>query len=85
MPCCDEDPCGRKGGHVFEVFPDILRCPLQYFRIGGLSVVHVATDPVVHVCPKWRDERAAVAQRESLWRELADLHIKRDDAIVVDL
>lgn len=85
MPRCDEDPCGRERGHVFEVFPDVLRCPLQDFRICSLSVIHVTTDPIVHICPKWGDEGPTVAQRERLGRELADLHIKRDDTVVVDL
>lgn len=85
MPCGDEDPCGREGGHVFEVLPDVLRHFLQYFRLHRLSIVHVSTDTVVHVCPEWSDEGSAVTQRKGLRRELADLHVKGDHAVVVHL
>lgn len=85
MPGCNKHPVGCERGEVFEVLPDILRSPFQYFWFGGLSVVHVSADAVVHVGPKWSDERSAVAQGESLRGELANLHVEGDHTVVVDL
>lgn len=85
MPRGNEGPGCHEGGHVFEVLPDVLRRLLQYFRIHRLSVIHISTDAVVHVCPERGDEGPAVAQRKSLRRELADLHVEGDHAIVVHL
>lgn len=85
VPCCNKGPGGREGGHVFEVLPDILCCPFQYFRFGGLSVEHISADAVVHICPKWSNKRSAVTQGESLWCELANLHVEGDHTIVVHL
>lgn len=85
VPCCNKDPGGCECGHTFEVLPDILCCPFKYFRFCRLSVEHIATDAIVHICPKWSNERSAVTQGKSLWCELANLHVEGDDTIVVDL
>lgn len=85
MPRGNEDPGCHEGNHVFEVLPDVLCRLLQYFRFHRLSVIHISMDTVVHVCPEWSDEGPAVTQRKSLRRELADLHIEGDHAIVVHL
>lgn len=85
VPRCNEGPVGSKGGHVFKIFPDILRCPFQSFRLCGLPVVHVSADAVVHICPKRSNKWPAVTQGKSLWCELANLHVEGDYAIVVDL
>lgn len=85
VPCCNEDPRGREGGHVFEMLSDIQRRPFQQFRFGGLSIVDISTDAVVHICPKRSNEGPAVTQRKSLWSKLANLHVEGDHPIVVDL
>lgn len=56
VPCCNKGPGGCEGGHVFEILPNILCCPLQYVWFGGLSVVYIPADAVVHICPKWGNE-----------------------------
>lgn len=56
MPCCNKDPGSSEGGHVFEVLPDILCRPFQYFWFSGFPVVHISADAVVHICPEWSNE-----------------------------
>lgn len=85
VPCCNKDPGGCKSGHVFEVLPDILRCPFQYSWFSGLSVVHISADAIVHIGPKWSNKWSAVTQRESFWCELTNLHVEGHHTIVVDL
>lgn len=85
VPCWNKDPCGSEGGHVFEILPDILCCPFENFWLGGLPVVHVSADAIVHICPEWSNKWPAVTQGKSLWCELANLHVEGDYTIVVDL
>lgn len=85
VPCCNKDPVGCERGHGFEVPPDIVRCPFQYFWFDGLSVENISADAVVHICPKWSNERSTVAQGKRFWCELANLHVEGDHTVVVDL
>lgn len=85
LPGHNEDPRGREGCHVLEVLPDVLGGSGQDGRVHGLSVVDLASDPVVHVCPKWGDEGPPVRQGEGLGRELAHQHVEGDNAVVIDL
>lgn len=85
LPCHNENPSGREGRHVFEVLPDVLGGSFQDDRIHGLSVIDLASDSIVHICPEWGDEGPPVRQGEGLWRELAHQHVEGNHTIVVDL
>lgn len=85
FPGHNEHPGGGEGGHVSEVLPDVPGGPSQDGGVHGLSVIDLASDPVVHVCPERSDEGPSVRQGEGLRRELAHQHVEGHDAIVVDL
>lgn len=84
-------PSSNKNGHsverwqVLEILPDIFGDLLEEIRIRALPVIDFPSDAVVDVCPERSDKSPPVSQGERLWRELADQHIKGNDAIVVDL
>ena len=52
LPGHNENPRGREGCHVFEVLPDVLGGSFQDDRVHGLSVIDLASNPIVHICPK---------------------------------
>ena len=85
LPCHNENPSGREGCHVFEVLPDVLGGSFQDDRVHGLSVIDLASNSIVHICPKWGDEGPPIRQGEGLRCELAHEHIKGDNSIVIDL
>lgn len=85
LPCHNENPSGREGCHVFEVLPDVLGGSFQDDRVHGLSVIDLASNSIVHICPKWGDEGPPICQGEGLRCELAHKHIKGDNSIVIYL
>lgn len=85
LPCHDENPSGREGCHVFEVFSDVLGGSFQDDRVHGLSVIDLASNPIVHICPKWSDEGPPIRQGEGFRGKLTHQHIEGHNTIVIDL
>lgn len=76
VPGHNENPSGREGCHVFEVLPDVLGGSFQDDRVRGLSVIDLASNPIVYICPKWSNEGPPIRQGKRFGRELAHQHVE---------
>ena len=85
LPGHNENPRGREGCHVFEVLPDVLGGSFQDDRVHGLSVIDLASNPIVHICPKGSNEGPPVRQGKRFRCELAHEHVEGNNSVVIDL